>query len=78
MPTNSNNNGGSTDYYDFDPAWKGAQDVIETKAMNFSQGTIFKCAFCFNTGRHEATTYERELNKILWYTQRELKRIKKS
>ena len=77
MESDADNNGGATDYYDFDPAWKGAQDVIEAKGMNFSQGTIFKCAYCFNTGRHEATNAVRELNKIIWYANRELVRLEK-
>ena len=70
------NNGGFTDYYKLDPSWKYAQDIIEARNMNFAQGNIFKVAFTFNTGRHEATTYERELNKIIWFAQRELDRIK--
>jgi hypothetical protein len=43
--------------------------------MNFSQGNIFKVAFCFNTGRHPNASYERELNKIIWFVERELQRI---
>ena len=70
------NNGGSTDYYKFQPHWEDCQDIIEDRHMNFSQGNIFKTAFCFNQGRHEATTYERELNKIIWFANRELERIK--
>jgi len=30
------NNGGATDYYDFEESWKGCQDVIEAKEMNFA------------------------------------------
>lgn len=71
------NNGGSTDYYKFHPAWTDCQDVIEARSMNFSQGNIFKVAFCFNVGRHSAVTYERELNKIIWFAQRELDRLQK-
>ena len=69
------NNGGSTDYYKLDPSWNMAQDIIEARSMNFSQGNILKAAFTFNSGRHEATSYERELNKIIWFAQRELSRI---
>lgn len=71
------NNGGSTDYYKFQPTWTDCQDVIEARSMNFSQGNIFKVAFCFNIGRHSAVTYERELNKIIWFAQRELDRLQK-
>lgn len=70
------NNGGSTDYYKFNQNWKECQDVIEAKEMNFAQGNIFKASFCFNQGRHDATTYERELNKIIYFAKRELERIK--
>lgn len=69
------NNGGDTDYYSINPSWTTAQDIIEARQMNFAQGNIFKAAFTFNAGRHEATTYERELNKIAWFVNRELKRL---
>jgi len=70
------NNGGSTDYYKINPIWKDCQDIIEDRNMNFAQGNIFKVAFCFNEGRHEASNYKRELNKIKWFVDRELNRIK--
>jgi len=71
------NNGGDTDYFDIDPTWKGCQDIIEARELNYAQGNILKVAFCINIGRHEGTTYERELNKLIWFANRELKRIKK-
>ena len=71
------NNGGSTDYYQFEPEWEECIDVIEARKMNYNQGNIFKSAFCFNVGRHNGTDYERELNKIIFFANRELKRIKK-
>lgn len=74
---NSINNGGSTSYYKFEEDWKECQDIIEHRDMNFSQGNIFKSAFCFNIGRHTATTYKRELNKIIYFAKRELERIEK-
>lgn len=70
------NNGGKTDYYDLPKDAKCCQDIIEWRNMNFQQGNIFKVAFTFNQGRHDATTYERELNKIIYFAQRELERIK--
>lgn len=66
------NNGGTTDYYQLDPQWKQAQDIIEARNMNFSQGNILKAAFCFNVARHNGTDYERELRKIIWFAEREL------
>ena len=75
--TEALNNGGTTDYYQIDPKWKQAQDIIEARDMNFSQGNILKSAFCFNTKRHSGTSYERELNKIIWFCKRELERLSK-
>lgn len=72
------NNGGSTDYYKIDPSWRDLQDIIEDRGMNFAQGNILKSAFCFNSKRHEGTSYERELNKIVWFCNRELARINKN
>lgn len=70
------NNGGSTDYYKFKENWKECADIIEDREMNYNQGNIFKSAFCFNIGRHNATDYTRELNKIIYFANRELERIK--
>ena len=72
----SNNNGGSTDYYKINRKWKDAMDIVEARNMNYSQGNIFKVAFTFNIGRHSGTDYERELNKIVYFAERELARIK--
>jgi hypothetical protein len=72
----SDNNGGSTDYYKFAPEWKECGDIIEARGMNYNQGNIFKASFCFNIGRHKGTHAERELNKIIYFAQRELVRIK--
>jgi hypothetical protein len=69
------NDGGKTDYYQFKENWVQAQDVIEDRNMNFSQGNIFKAAFTFNVGRHDGTDYQRELKKIIFFANRELKRL---
>ena len=76
LECNSINNGGSTDYYKFKENWKECQDIIEDRELNFSQGNILKSAFCFNIGRHSATDYTRELNKIIYFANRELERVK--
>jgi len=70
------NSGGSTDYYKLKEDWTDCQDIIEDRKMNFSQGNIFKAAFCFNVGRHFSASYERDLYKIKWFADRELERIK--
>lgn len=72
----SNNNGGKTDYYNIKKEWKIFQDVIEDRKMNYAQGNIFKVACTFNIGRHSGTTEERELNKIIFFAERELKRLR--
>lgn len=71
----AHNNGGKTDYYDLPSTSKECQDIIELRQMNFAQGNIFKVAFTFNCGRHNGTSYERDLNKIIYFAERELKRI---
>ena len=71
------NNGGKTDYYDLNPKWIDGQDIIEGREMNYAQGNIFKVAFTFGVGRHSGTNYERDLNKVVYFAQRELDRIKK-
>jgi hypothetical protein len=76
IPNTSNNNGGATDYYKLKPEWKDGMDIIEDRGMNYSQGNILKVAMTFNLGRHEGTNYERELNKIKFFADRELNRIR--
>ena len=71
----SHNNGGKTDYYDLPKDAKCCQDIIEWREMNFQQGNIFKVAFTFNCGRHSGTDYRRDLNKIIYFAQRELERL---
>ena len=71
----SHNNGGKTDYYDLPKYAKCCQDIIEWREMNFQQGNIFKVAFTFNCGRHSGTDYRRDLNKIIYFAQRELERL---
>jgi len=78
MTNSSENNGGSTDYYKFKDGWKECADVIEARGMNYNQGNIFKASFCFNTGRHDGTDDVRELNKIIYFANRELNRLKVS
>lgn len=72
---NPNNNGGSTDYYKLPTNAKDLQDLIELKEMNFAQGNIFKAIYRANENHH--STYERDLNKIIWFANRELERLRK-
>lgn len=77
-PCPSVNNGGKTDYYqlkfapfpinDFD-------DFAEWRKLNGFQFNMGKVMWTFNTGRHNGTTYRRDLNKIIHYAKRELERL---
>lgn len=71
---NADNNGGSTDYYKLPKGVTDCQDIIEWREMNFSQGNIMKAAFCFNIQRGNSD-YLRDLNKIIWFAEREKSRI---
>jgi hypothetical protein len=75
MQDQSINNGGSTDYYKLNPEWKDCADIIEARNMNFNQGNAFKVVFTFNVGRHSGTDYVRDLNKLIYFANRELQRV---
>jgi hypothetical protein len=49
------------------------QDLIEHRSMNFALGNIFKA--CYRLGGCSHSDAERDLNKILWFAQRELDRV---
>jgi len=73
--TNSGkNNGGSTDYYKLPSKAIDLQDLIEFKNMNFSLGNIFKAVYRLGSQSHSSK--ERDLNKIIFFAQRELNLIK--
>lgn len=69
----SDNNGGSTDYYELPGGATQLQDLIEHKEMSFSIGNIFKAAYRLND-KHSDRVYD--LNKIIWFAERELGVIK--
>lgn len=73
MTQDSFNNGGSTDYYKFPLGSHDLQDLIEYRNMNFAIGNIFKA--CYRLGEVDCPI-ERDLNKIVWFANRELKRLK--
>ena len=74
----STNNGGSTDYYKLPTNATDLQDLIEYRQMNFSQGNMFKALYRANVDSNVHSSYERDLNKIIWFAQRELARIKEN
>ena len=49
------------------------QDLIEYRNMNFATGNIFKAAY--RLGHCEHSDAKRDLNKIIWFAQRELERL---
>jgi hypothetical protein len=71
----TDNNGGKTEYYDTPEGNKTLQDLIEYKEMNFAIGNIFKA--CYRLGKQEHSKKERDLNKILYFANRELEKLKK-
>lgn len=54
---------------------KELQDLIEYRNMNFAIGNIFKA--CYRMGTKDTATSEYDLNKIIFFAQRELARIQK-
>lgn len=72
---NSINNGGSTDYYKLPKNVKDLQDLIEYKDMNFALGNIFKAVYRLGNCSHSNAI--RDLNKIVYFANRELERLKK-
>ncbi len=65
--------GGASEYYQLPPDAAEMQDLIEYRQMNFAQGNIFKAIY--RLGQKGGTSYAYDLNKIIWYAQRELNRL---
>lgn len=66
--------GWSSSYYRLPVNAKELQDLIEHKDMNFSQGNMFKAIW--RLGEKTGTSKQYDLEKIIWFAQRELERIK--
>lgn len=73
MDKTADNNGGSTDYYKLPVNAKDLQDLIEYRDMNFSTGNIFKAAYRLGECTHSDAI--RDLNKIIWFANREINRL---
>ena len=67
-------NGWETGYYQLPKGATELQDLIEHKNMNFAIANIFKAAY--RLGDKEGTSVEYDLNKIIFFAQRELNRRK--
>ena len=63
-------NGGSSSYYDI-PDWAiDIGDLIHHRNMNFNIANIFKA--CYRLDAKEGVDAEYDLNKIIFFAQREL------
>ena len=79
--TFTDGNGGSApNQYEFETPPKQVQDFIELKNMNFALGNIAKANWRIDYNADPVTerklTPEYNLNKIIWFANRELNRIK--
>lgn len=70
----SNNKGGSTDYYVLPPGCIDLQDLIEYRCMNFARANMFKALYRLGECSHSDA--ERDLNKVIWFANRELNRLR--
>ena len=52
------------------------QDLIEHRNMNFAIGNIFKA--CYRLGHCDHSDKLRDLNKIKWFIEREIRRVENS
>jgi len=65
--------GGSSSYYKIPEGATDLLDLIEHKNMEFGIGNIFKA--CYRLGEKDGTTARYDLNKIIFFAQRELDRL---
>ncbi len=69
----SGNSGLHSDYYMLPEDCRELMDLIEHKDMSFAVGNIFKAAY--RLGDKEGTSKKYDLEKIIFFAQRELARI---
>jgi hypothetical protein len=65
----------SSSYYELPEGCKELQDLIEYKSMNFARGNVFKAAY--RLGDKPGTDQIYDWEKIIWFAQREIERLKK-
>ena len=70
----SNNRGSYPKRYALPYGASELQDLIEHRNMNFSVENMFKT--CYRLGNCDHSDAEYDLRKILWFAERELKRIR--
>ena len=66
--------GGSTSFYKIPEGATELNDLIEHKNMSFAVGNIFKAAY--RLGEKKGITTEYDLNKIVYFANRELERLR--
>lgn len=64
----------SSSYYQLPEGCKELQDLIEYKNMNFARGNVFKAAY--RLGDKPGTDQIYDWEKIIWFAQREIQRLK--
>jgi len=74
MPENKPD-GWSSDYYKLPENPKELQDLIEYRNMNFAIGNVFKA--CWRLGEKPGVDELYDLNKMRWFVEREIERVKK-
>lgn len=67
--------GGSSDYYKLPEGARELQDLIEHKDMNFAVANIFKAAYRLGDKHPDNPFYD--LDKIIWFAEREKARRKR-
>lgn len=67
--------GSTASYYELPAGATELQDLISHLDMNAQMGEIFRA--CYRYGRVEHSPRERDLKKIIFYAQAELKRLEK-
>ena len=72
-PTKTKSDGWKTDYYQIPKEAEEIQDLIEYKNMNFAIANIFKAAY--RLGSKEGTSEVYDLNKIIFFAERERARL---
>tara|TARA_R100000781_G_scaffold15532_3_gene12860 strand:+ start:6516 stop:6752 length:237 start_codon:yes stop_codon:yes gene_type:complete len=73
MDTQIESDGLATSYYELPEQAYELMDLIEYKNMNFSRGNIFKA--CYRLGEKQGSDALYDLNKIIWFAEREIDRI---
>lgn len=67
------NNGGTTDYYAVPVNSSTLNDLIDHVDMSWNLANIFKA--CYRFGRKSKTDKLYDLNKIIYYANREIKKV---